>query len=405
MKKKTKLKGGNFNKYGYFIPDNIKYRFDKGLKTELLDKYETNKKDALIEYDAEFNKKKQSDTIEMENKKNNFNYVKLNKENWREYTKIGSYYFNTISNIITNIISGLYELIIVNSRSFIYSFIRIFVDIFKSQGVIPKFIIFIITIFIIFGLVFAFSPSANKANTDSYNTYQDKFNKMNTNLFIKPEDLSIGKYMSDFFVAFIPEKYRFSFNSTYNKANLMFGNDIISKGIDTYRREEITDNNGRFNNINHIKTDDSNKVYSLFKPGNIDFSFDLTNNPNVDFFKLPKNIQDLYKSNKYRIEPTINSQTGMYEYKMDNLKIGDDNTGNIYFPHKLFPNFVLPYLDDNISNTYIMNSIKNTSNNFTNENRQNIKNMNNYDINVSKYTYPSEYISNNYMMDLIKKIK
>jgi len=389
MKKKTKLKGGNFNKYGYFIPDNIKYRYDKGLKTELLDKYDRNKKDALIEYDSEFNKNKHNDTIEMENKKNNFAYYKQSQDNWREYSKILSSYLNIISNVITNIISGLYQLIIVNLISFIYAFIRIFVDIFKSQGVIPKFIMFVITILvIIFGLIFAFSPSANKANTDSYNTYQDKFNKMNTNLFIKPEDLSIGKYMSDFFIAFIPEKYRFNFNYMYNKTNLLLGNDIISKGIDTYKREEITDNNGRFNNINHIKTDDSNKVYSIFKPGNIDFDFDLSNNPNVDFYKLPKNIQDLYKSNIYRIEPTINSQTGMYEYKMKNIKIKTDKNQEIYIPHIQISDYVLPYLDDNISNTYIMNSIKNKSNNFTNENRQNIKNMNNYNIYEKKYTYP-----------------
>ena len=390
--KRTK-KGGNlsdlfnYDKYGNFVPDNLRYRVNQGLKTELLDKYRQNKEDAIIDYNYQLHMKEQKDKNDLAKAKELHDINKQKQDNRRKYF-LGI--FQTIPDylkVIGDVFSGIKDIL----GSSLGKFVDVLKEIFKSNSVTLRFIYFVLSVLIILGISMIFSDMNTKSNVDSYK--KDVMNNKNNDLLtIKPPDLSIGTKISTSLNNLIPEKYRYNITSTINKVNLLFGNDTISKGIDTYKREEIKDGKGRYDNIYHINTNPNNneKVYSLLKPNDINLNFDMENINNADYYKLPENLRKIYDNNyKLKLTPEINQNSGIYEYKMSKAYYTTENDKTEREVSKL-KNIELPYDDDNISNRYVMKSIKYPFHNFTNENRQDIKKMNNFDTGTNKYTYPTE---------------
>ena len=118
----------------------------------------------------------------------------------------------------------------------------------------------------------------------------------------------------------IPDKYRVQLTSLRNTFNRTIGNDTIGKSANNIIRETIT--TGRNDGIYHIKYDiNDDKTYSILKPSNLEFSVNSRDYPNIDLYKLPAKIQELYNYG-ISIEPT-EDENGKYVYIAENAKYKD----------------------------------------------------------------------------------
>ena len=264
---------------------------------DISDCYKENKEDAIIDYNYQLHMKEQKDKNDLAKAKELHDINKQKQDNRRKYF-LGI--FQTIPDylkVIGDVFSGIKDIL----GSSLGKFVDVLKEIFKSNSVTLRFIYFVLSVLIILGISMIFSDMNTKSNVDSYK--KDVMNNKNNDLLtIKPPDLSIGTKISTSLNNLIPEKYRYNITSTINKVNLLFGNDTISKGIDTYKREEIKDGKGRYDNIYHINTNPNNneKVYSLLKPNDINLNFDMENINNADYYKLPENLRKIYDNN-YKI--------------------------------------------------------------------------------------------------------
>lgn len=381
INKKEKRKGGesfienlglDYNNKGKFIADNINYNVKKGNSTDLINKYELRKEDAIFTYNKNFEKNKEENENEYKQKDLDFKYNKDRRE----------LFFNILDRFGTFL-----NVIWYNLRIFIVYFF-VFLDKIKeylpklfnvADGVVLKTIILLIIILTIVGVALSVTGSGNN-KLDS----MQKDTKNSKDIHFQPNNLDMSKYFSDSLKAFIPKDFLLRFNNLVNNVNITFGNDIKDKLINTTDRQQIT--NGRYDNLVHVNIiNDTNKISTLVKPKDIELNLNINDYKSADYFKLPKNIQNIITNNNIFIPSNVNPVSGVFNFSMNDAYIKQKNGTPIKI--NTLPDYKPIFIDFDLPN---MNTFKfNRIDAIKYKNTNNINEMINFDTSTSKYIYPT----------------
>jgi hypothetical protein len=389
MRKKTKIikkgkrKGGesfieylgvDLNDKGKFIADNINYNVKKGNSTDLINKYELRKEDAIYKYNKELEKTKHDDENYYKQKELNFKYNKDTRDLFFNITdRIGIIINVIIYNIAT---LGLYFFIFLDKiKEYLPKLFNV------ADGVVLKTIVLLIIILTLVGVGLSLSGIGNnKLNNVKNNNVNDS-----KNIYFEPNNFDLSKTLSNSLKAFLPNDFLVRFNSLRNNLNNTFGNDIIDKSINTTNREEIQ--TGRYDNLVHVNViNDTNKVYTLVKPKDIELNLNINDYKSADYFKLPINIQNIISSNNIYIPSNVNNTSGLFDYRMENayIKKREGNTEQIININTL-QDYKPIFIDANLPNKFIFNSID--AKKFKID-KTDVRQMINFDTNTSTYKYP-----------------
>ena len=366
IKKPKKTKGGLFTslgKDGSLIPENLKYEVKMKQDDSLIDEYKIRKENAESNYKLLDAKYKQKDK-------------ELNDEDKKQqarneyYLRIQIFVVSIIKSILTAIFKVSQEFIRILQSGFkaFYLFAQLVFrtarDIFDiGKGVIPKTIVLILFILVCVGGTIGFFSNPSNASKFDFN------NSTNMNFYFKTPKPSFLSSFSQTMVGFVPQQYRYNFTAFKNSVNKSLGNDLIANHRNKYNREIIEE--GRNDGILHIKyNDDKANTYSSLKPNDLKWVIDIDKYPNSDFFKLPINIQKLYKNANNELTIPIKTENGRYVQKLENAYFGNNPDNTIM---KSTGTNLFPYFDDVSSiygNTYKIKKFsndyiyKNTDKNF-----------------------------------------
>ena len=266
-----------------------------------------------------------------------------------------------------------------------------------------KIILFICVIAIIFGVVM--SSIALFSGPTNLNISEKSFNNIQLDSTIKQP--SFTNYLSTTIGNFVPDSYKFKFNSIYFKFNKVLGYDVRAQSI--YRMKREDEKNGRNDDLLHVKKNgDATNVYNLVKPKDFDITADIKDysGSGIDFYKLPTTIQNKIatptNSNvkiDFKINEAIidNGKQSIFYYKVDDNKLfSNDSIEKNTFTQKSYdiqPVYVAlnsnnqtKYMFDYADNKYVypMNIIN------TNQNTNQNSDKNNYNKRIkftSKYNF------------------
>jgi len=397
MKKKTKRGGMDFNinKKGIYIADDIDYNIRQGKKDDLIKKYEgyLNEANENVKRAKEEKERRDKDE-ELENEKSRLNQISIElKRKAKEFGfKKIQFFINLIGNIIVFIINIFFKIgnilgniskegskLLTNVGSGFLKLANL------GEGVIIKTIVLILIIVaIFFGVSGFFNPNGNEI-TNAVSTNRS------TSSFIKTSaSPSYFSFLSNSFDNLIPAQYKISFNSFRNNFNKVVGNDLLAKvGIE---REEIS--NGRIDGIYHIKKENEDRVYTTLKPKDIQINLtDIKNYTNMDYYKLPNKIKELYATDNSISIPVEVKDNGLFYYNTSNIY----NSGDTNIPKKTLTSFDSDYLPPVIyiqnKNEFKLNKKKAII--FDDKDEDVWKKFNKiFDISRNYYIYPKNYIDN-----------
>jgi len=304
-KRKLKIKGGTSfleyfplgetaNVYGKFLAEDIDYEKRNNNLEKLTKKYKEYKENAEQTI-VELEKVKES---ELERSKVNLKIDIFTQKKFEFYV---TFYWTIFKNFILGIrdiinkiikiigdigsaILGILKVIFSNLPQFISTFITIFNS---GQGVVPKTIVLIFIIMLIFGFAFNFFNRGNSNKSISGSSLNSSANSFT----LTSSSTDIFKQMQDAFANNIPQSYLINYNSFKTNFNKLLGNDLIGNNREIYI-------NGRPDNINHFKINtNTDYITSQFTPNKIEIDFDFSNSNNTDLDKLPKHMNYAYVYN------------------------------------------------------------------------------------------------------------
>ena len=343
MVKKTKFKKGGKTflektiglAEGSLVTDDVYDNIKKKKASSLLDEYRLRKDVAQLDYDIAQNRKDHSDELYEKLKDRNFKYDKLSTDNFNTKLKLTGdvlnsfgkslgYIFDKFIYIITKLFPTYF--VIARDTFFnLFSLIREYIG--TGQGAIVKvFILIIIFVGLVTGLVFLFGGSSQSETS--------ALNKTSLNVFTTTPTPSFAGTFNTTIKGFIPDSFTRHLNSINSRFNKILGRDIKATSINKIARDVVKDNNGknegRYNGITNIKIEnDDNKIYSVIKPKDtIEISLDLDNykDDNIDFYKLPVQVQNDLKKNfnnkiNFKLQRITKNQNQIYRYEVENSSI------------------------------------------------------------------------------------
>lgn len=371
MIKKTKLrklKGGKtflektfgFVPEGPIVAENLYENVVKKKDIDLKEEYKLRKELADTEYEiAEKKYKKDSDLIELREDRN-FKYNKLHRDDFFRYfvlffkaikSFLGGvlYYGSIILEIFTKRLSEIYAML-GNGAYKLSKTIREWTA-NLGRGAVTKFIIllFILGIFIgIFFAIFGVKSSSPLADV-SKNVKLDVITQMKPTTFLTDMSNTINNL--------IPEQYKIQFTAFRNNINKAMGNDIVATSIYNQPRETI--DHGRYNDITNININETDKIYSIYKPRTKNWNIELDNykDSDIDFYKLPENIQKEIlnlKENKNHYSSNNNSLN--YQFIVQESLIDATKKGR--YRYILNSSNIPITTDTNLINIFPINPIK-----------------------------------------------
>ena len=372
----------NINKKGIYIADDIDYNIRQGKKDELIKKYEDNLNEA--KENVKWVKEEKARILADEDIQNKRDKITIEERKLRN-NKI-QFVLKIIGNILAFIINSVFKLLSLiggGLKNFFNISAKVLPSIGKGfinlvgvgNGVIIKTLVLIIIIILAF-----FGYNWIVHNKDPSQTANDMVStdKNYSSCLISTKTPNLFGDISNSLRNIIPDKYKFQFNFFKNKFNSIIGNDIYELvGIP---REQIT--NGRNDGIYHIKmNNDNNNTYTTLKPNDINLPLSsISSITDIDFYKLPSNIQKIYPMNDNFVIPVENIDN-TWKYNIEKIKYNDKIIKDIN------PFYELPFKNTPIPNEFKFNKIKaKISNNNDKSASTILSKMFNY--NTDKYIYP-----------------
>jgi len=402
MNKKTrKIKGGRttleniigLSDEGPLITENLYQRVKKHKGTDLKDEYKMRKEIKDAEYKIAHDEFKDEEERNFVLADKQFKYNKLHKDDFMNKMKLIVYsiggIFKFFGELIPKLINTAKDIglkigsMVGNGAFNTYKGALGIFDI--GRGAVVKFLLLLLFIALIIGAAFGFSGNRGGGNMSGAR------NNNNFKLLVSQKDNSIFGQLTSSLDSMIPDAYKIQFTGFRNSFNKMVGNDTVANLIDNQPRETI--NTGRYNGITNVKkNNDNERIYNIFRPSNKTLTIDLDSykETDIDFYKLPKGVQDDILNIENGIKLNKIGDNNKYEFNFI-VKTAKTTDGREKYKYEMNSNATIPIETDRTLQNYF-NIISKPINPISITQKDYEKNRNNLMFNFvdNKFEYPKD---------------